>query len=45
MAHPFKKLTNAEVEATLDAIMSALYPNGEAGWNDWSRYAARGEWF
>lgn len=40
----FKQMTNEEVEFALAAIMAALYPNGEAGWNDWSRYAASGEW-
>lgn len=33
-----------EVEAALDAIMSALWPNAELGWNVWSSYAAAGEW-
>jgi hypothetical protein len=32
------------VDIALAAIMAALYPNGESGWNDWSRYAANGEW-
>ncbi|HEV2155425.1 hypothetical protein [Bradyrhizobium sp.] len=37
-------LTNEQIEAALAAIMAALYPNCEEGWNAWSRYAANGEW-
>jgi hypothetical protein len=33
------------VELALQAIMCALYPDCEIGWNEWSRYAANGEWF
>jgi hypothetical protein len=33
------------VDIALAAIMAALYPNGLAGWEDWSRYALTGEWF
>ena len=40
-----RPLTNAEIDSAILAIMAALYPQGEAGWNDWSRYAANGEWF
>ena len=43
MAKPVTHLTN--VDFAILAIMAALYPQGEAGWNDWSRYAAAGEWF
>ncbi|TWA89564.1 hypothetical protein [Bradyrhizobium stylosanthis] len=31
-------------ELALAAIMAALYPNCEEGWNAWSRYAAEGLW-
>ena len=43
MSKPIIRLTN--VDFAILAIMAALYPQGEAGWNDWSRYAANGEWF
>lgn len=33
-----------EVDRALDAIMAALWPNAELGWNAWYRYAATGEW-
>lgn len=39
------KRENDMVDIALQAIMSALYPNGEIAWNEWSRYAAAGEWF
>lgn len=35
---------NDMAEMALAAIMSALYPNGEIAWNEWSAYAAAGEW-
>lgn len=40
-----KPLTNAEIDFAILAIMAALNLQGESGWNDWSRYAANGEWF
>ena len=40
-----KPLTDEDVEIAIAAIMAALFPNCETGWGDWSRCAARGEWF
>jgi hypothetical protein len=37
--------TNEEIELLLQSILSALYPQCEIGWNEWSSYAANGEWF
>lgn len=33
-----------QTEMALAAIVAVLWPNSEMGWNDWSRYAANGEW-
>ncbi len=37
--------TNDATELALAAIWAILNCDGVAGWNDWSTYAANGEWF
>jgi hypothetical protein len=32
------------IEYIFDRIIAELFAPGEFGWNEWSRYAAAGEW-
>lgn len=38
-------MSNEQIEAALDAIMSALNYNGIMGWEAWSAAALAGTWY